>query len=374
MKIIIAGDVSLRDRTAACSWDEEDLQRSLAHVVPLIKGADHAVVNLESPVTNSDKPIAKDGPVLKNTSSVLKIIRYCGFDTVTLANNHIKDYGSQGVVDTLVHCKQDGLKYVGAGYNIKEARQPVVYSGEACKVGILNVCEHESSIAFEESAGAAPLDLANLFYDIKELQSKVDKVIVVIHGGSEHYQLPTPRMKRDYRLIADFGADVVVNHHQHCFSGYEVYHGKPILYGLGNFFFDNPYKRKDKWNDGLLLELELLQGKIDFRIIPYHQCDDSPIIEIKPFEDYRETLESLNAIISDDILLKESFDKLVESKRPLCPFLPYGNHYLRALYNRGYLPDGMSKQRKVQIENAVSCETHREVLLRSFEKELHDEQ
>ena len=212
-----------------------------------------------------------------------------------------------------------------------------------------------------------------MFYDIKDLHKEVDKVIVIIHGGCEHYQLPTPRMKRDYHLIVDFGADVIVNHHQHCYSGYEIYNGKPIFYGLGNFFFDNPRKRHDKWNEGLLLSLDISKDDTRFELIPYNQCDDEPVIKIKEYDAVKEKIEELNSIIADNKLLNEQFDKLVALKKPLYPLLPYGNHYLRALYARGYLPDGMTAKRKVMIENAISCETHREVLLRYFDNMLQHE-
>ena len=310
----------------------------------------------------------KDGPALKNPIESLSVLRDLGFNVVTLANNHLKDYGCQGVLDTFQSCREHGLMTVGAGANLSEARKPLVLKKGSLSIGILNMCEHESSIATETSAGAAPLELANIFYDIKELRKEVDKVIMIIHGGCEHYQLPTPRMKRDYRLIADFGADVIVNHHQHCFSGYEIYNGKPIFYGLGNYFFDNPLKRNDKWNEGLLLKLDISSEDTHFEIIPYNQCDKDPVINVKDYDEVKDKIDALNAIIADDKLLNEHFEKLVASKKPIHPFLPYGNHYLRGLYNRGYLPDGLSKSRKAKIENAISCETHRDVLLNYFEK------
>lgn len=373
MKLGIAGDLSLQDRAVRCNWDEAELKRSFDEISVLIKGCTHAIVNLESPVTNHDKPIVKDGPSLKNDVKVFDIIKHCGFDTVALANNHLKDYGFQGIIDTLLQCKINNINYIGAGNTVVEARQPLVYTEGGLKVGVLNVCEHESSIATNMSAGAAPVDLANLFYDIKELRKQVDKVIIIIHGGCEHYQLPTPRMKRDYHLIIDFGADVIVNHHQHCYSGYEIYNGKLIFYGLGNFFFDNPIKRHDKWNEALLLKLDITMDNTQFGLIPYNQCDDVPRIKVKDFEEVKGNIEELNAIIADDKQLNERFDQLVASKKPLYPFLPYGNHYLRALYNRGFLPDCMGNLRKVKMENVVSCETHREVLLRYFENMLKHE-
>ena len=93
--------------------------------------------------------------------------------------------------------------------------------------------------------------------------------------------------------------------------------------------------------------------------MPYNQCDKDPVIKLNKYDEVKDKIEELNAIIVDEKLLDDYFDMLVESKNPFCPYLPYGNHYLRALYNRVYLPDEMSGSRKVKIENAISCETHR---------------
>ena len=374
MRILIAGDLSLQNRAAQCQWDERQTNKSFAGVRRKVFECDSAIVNLESPITDCISPLLKDGPTLKNSTFALNIINSCGFRAVTLANNHLKDYGSQGVTDTIKACKENGILTVGAGECLADARRPMILEKDGLKIGILNVCEHESSVSTASTAGAAPLELANLFYDIRTLRMEVDKVIVIIHGGCEHYQLPTPRMKRDYHLIADFGADVIVNHHQHCYSGFETYNSVPIFYGLGNFFFDNPKKRHDKWNEGLLLELEITKDEIRFELIPYNQCDVDPVIMIREYEEVKDKIEEMNAIIADDNLLNEQFDRLVASKKPLYPFLPYGNHYLRALYNRGFLPDCMSVHRKVKIENAINCETHREVLQKYFENSLDTKQ
>lgn len=373
MKLLLVGDLSIQSRAAKKEWNATQLMRSFDGVRSLSKECDHSIVNLESPVTDSEIRIAKDGPTLKNPEVVFDIIKFCGFDTVTLANNHLKDFGSKGVTDTIERCNESNILFVGAGKNIEKAREHIIYEKEGIRIGLLNVCEHESSIAKFFSPGAAPYDLTNLFYDIEHLRGLVDKVIVIIHGGCEHYPLPTPRMKREYRLLIDFGADVIVNHHQHCYSGYEIYKGRPIFYGLGNFFFDNPHKINNRWNEGILLRLDITKEKTGFNLTPFSQCDIETNIEIHDYEDIRPNIDKLNEIIADDKLLNDSFDKLIASKKPLSPFLPYGNHYLRALYNRGLLPDGMTEHRKVFIENAISCETHREVLLHYFENYLHND-
>ncbi len=367
MRLLIAGDLTIQDRAAKINWDSAALQRSFGEVKGIIERCDHALVNLESPITENSEPYLKDGPTLKNPYEVFDVVRYCGFDTLTLANNHLKDYGCQGVIDTIAFSKQAGLNVVGAGIDIAEARKPLILDEDNCfKVGIINVCEHESSIASVE-AGANPLDLGNLFYDILDLKNKVDRVIVVIHGGREHYQFPTPRMKKAYHLIADYGADVVVNHHQHCYSGFELYKGKPIFYGLGNFFFDRSSKRNDKWNEGLLLQLDLTKDNVDFRLVPYKQCNGEPVIKCIYYDDIKCSIEELNMIIESDNKLENEFLRLVSSSKPLWPFIPLKAKPFRALYVRGFLPEMLSKKAKVVMRNAISCETHREVLMKFFD-------
>ena len=374
MRIIIAGDLTLQDRSARIKWDERNLQHAFLAVRELIGESDHAIVNLESPVTDCTTPILKDGPTLKNPAVVFDIIRYCGFDIATLANNHLKDYGSQGVMDTIHRCKGHNIVPIGAASRLEVARKPLVLSQHGRdRIGIINVCEHESSIATKNNAGANPLDLVNLYYDIKMLKDQVDKVVVIIHGGREHYQLPTPRMKREYHLLIDYGADVIVNHHQHCYSGYEIYSGKPIFYGLGNFFFDRASKRNNNWNEGLLLQLDIDNDKTDFKLIPYEQCNEKAAVKILDEEKEKYKLEKLNAIIMDDRLLESEFERYVQASKIMSPLLPFGNKVMRSLYYRGLLPSFVSIKNKVLIENTVSCETHREVLLTYLKNQIHNE-
>ena len=213
----------------------------------------------------------------------------------------------------------------------------------------------------------------NLYYDIRALKKKTDKVIVIIHGGREHYNLPTPRMNREYHLIADYGADVIVNHHQHCYSGYEIYDGKPIFYGLGNFFFDRAGKRNDKWNQGLLLKLDINKSCCNFDLIPYEQCNEDSVVKLMDYNEVKQELDVLNKIIADDRLLEDSFLMLTLNSKPLYPFLPFGSRMLRSLYYRGLLPRFISRKNMALMENSVSCETHREILMNYLINKIHNE-
>ena len=202
MKLIIAGDLTLQDRAFRRIWNDQELERAFFSVRNLTRDYDYAIVNLESPVTDCNMPIVKDGPSLKNPAKVFDIMRYCGFGIATLANNHLRDYGDQGVMDTIHRCKGHSIMPIGAGSCMKTARKPLALGRPGRgEIGIINVCEHESSIASSVDAGANPFDLSNLYYDIRGLKEKTDKVIVIIHGGREHYNLPTP--KNETRVSSD---------------------------------------------------------------------------------------------------------------------------------------------------------------------------
>lgn len=115
MRLLIAGDLTLQDRAVRTNWNEAALQNAFAGIKKIAEGCDHTIVNLESPVTECKKAIVKDGPSLKNLPVVKDIIKFCGFDIVTLANNHLKDYGCQGVLDTITFCQKNGIQTIGAG-------------------------------------------------------------------------------------------------------------------------------------------------------------------------------------------------------------------------------------------------------------------
>lgn len=280
MKILIAGDFCPQARVAHL-LQKEEYQAVLGDVKEIVSDADYSIVNFECPVTyGGEEPIDKCGMNLQCAEEGAKAVKWVGFDCVTLANNHFYDYGEKGVDSTLKALSKYGIDSVGGGKNLSEASDILYKEIAGEKLAVINCCEHEFSIATKTSGGANPLNPIQQFYKIKEAREAADYMIVIVHGGNEYYQLPSPRMKETYRFFIDAGADVVVNHHQHCFSGYEVYNGKPIFYGLGNFCFDEDNNYGKIWNEGYMVELNMLPNSPSFNIIPYVQCDDKPSVHL----------------------------------------------------------------------------------------------
>lgn len=367
MKVLIAGDFCPQNRVADL-FDSDDFSSVLGDVRPIITDSDYSIVNLECPVTNGgEMPIAKCGPNLHCSRKSVEALKWGGFKCVTLANNHFFDYGEDGVENTLAACKANGIEIVGGGRNFHEAS--IVLYKEICgkTLAIINCCEHEFSIATGTRGGSNPLNPVRQFYAIREAREKADFVLVIVHGGHEHFQLPTPRMQETYRFFVDAGADAVVNHHQHCYSGYELYRDKPIFYGLGNFCFDKGYYLNDKWHEGYMVLFNFGDNSA-FEIIPYCQCSEQARIKLLKRHFYDDELKRLNAIISDPKNLSKTIALYYESCVQYYSeiFEPCNNRYYLACKRRGWLPSLINGNRKLRAENYICCEAHRDKLIYYF--------
>lgn len=368
MNILIAGDFCPCSRTAELIEQGND-DEMLRSVVPYTRQCDLSMLNFECPIVEHEAmPIIKHGPNLKCSAKALKCIKDSGFNMVTLANNHFYDYGEVGVFDTLSALDSEQILHVGAGKNLAEANQVYYFTRQEETIAIINCCEHEFSIATEHRGGTNPFNPIQQFYAIQDSKKNANYVIVIVHGGHEHYQLPTPRMVETYRFYIDAGADLVVNHHQHCYSGYEVYSGKPIFYGLGNFCFDlNNVNNPGIWNEGYMVKLSLQVGNIQFETIPYTQCGKVPSVQImgnKQCQHFEVEIERLNALIANKEKLKESHERFMISTMSgfKLALAPYSNRWFRGAFSRGWLPSFLTKKRLLSLKNYLDCESHRERL------------
>lgn len=374
MKILIAGDFCPMNRVQE-AFDKKDFT-ALEAMKPFIDSADYTIVNFECPVVVGDsaKPIKKNGPRLKTSPNAIEALQYAGFDCVTLANNHFRDFGNEGCDTTIKLLKEANIDYVGGGHNLAEAQQVLYKQLGNKRLAVVNFCENEFSIATEKHAGSAPLDTVDNYNQITEARKNADFVLVIVHGGHEHYQLPSPRMKKLYRHFVTLGADAVVNHHQHCYSGYEYFNGKPIVYGLGNFCFDEDVNQAAIWYEGYCVEVDINNSEI--KLIPYKQCDE--VAKVRPIEDinyhiFNQRIAELNTIISNDEMLQTEFDKWVErcAKYKMITFAPYFHRYLNAAASRGWIPMKLKSKLAGSLLNHIACESHRDITIMVMNRKLN---
>lgn len=377
MRVLIAGDFCAINRVNPVIA-EGRFSLLFDEVKPIISNADLSVVNFEFPVIGKQSltsPIKKSGPNLSGSIKSIEALKYAGFDACTLANNHILDQGKQCCIQTKTSIEFAGIKTVGVGKDLEDAGKALYIESKGEIIAIINCCEHEFSIATEESTGANPLNPVRQFNQIQEARTKADYVLVIVHGGHEHFQLPSPRMQETYRFFIDAGADAVVNHHQHCYSGYEFYNGKPIFYGLGNFLFDWNSTKRTPWNEGYMLELDTkLSGKDSYKLYPYVQCFEEPTIRLLGNQDkanFNKRIEEFNEVISEPSKLKAAINNYysLSSKGILSMLEPFSCRLLRKL-TLGVFPSFVNSNRIPVILNLVECEAHRDKLIYALKQGL----
>lgn len=375
MRVLIAGDYCPKDRISD-ALVKDGFEYVLGDIKPIVSQADYAIVNLECPICyGSEEPIQKIGPNLKCLEKGMEAVRWSGFDCVTLANNHFSDYGEEGIINTLNACRKNDLDAVGGGVDLEEASRVFYKVVKGKTLAIINCCEHEFSIASKSKAGSNPLNPIRQYYAIKEARNKADYILVIVHGGHEMWQLPSPRMQETYRFFIDAGADAVVNHHQHCFSGYEYYKGRPILYGLGNFCFDEEGYLPDLWCYGFMVCICFPEER-KIELYPYKQCAKEPKVTLlHDRSEFDIKMNNLNKTISSfERLQNEAYSFWERNSRSIyMAFEPYSGRILRRLYMRGLLPSFMREKRRMKLLNMFQCESHRDMVLHVLKKkEKHE--
>lgn len=387
MNINFFGDFCQEGRTKRFSLD--DYAHSWGSLSGLLASGDYNIVNLEcAPDIRRGREILKVGPHLACSETALWALKKSGFHCLALANNHFADYGPDSVIDSIQLIDSIGFDHVGAGDCLLSARKPLMVSIGEKTVAIVNCCEHEFTLADENKAGCNPLDPISQFEAIRNASRNADYVIVFVHGGSEHYELPTPRMQSSYRYFIDCGADLVVNCHQHLFSGFEYYQDKPIVYGLGNFFFDSLERQDTPWNYGYVLHVSI-EDKLTIELFPYKQCNGEPVVELLDDEERRVfdiKISQLNSVIQDPLELRLAYDKWVKDKGPSYLY-PLASKTQKGFVSRKWdrakqiifnkkAPQNkdLTRAQQLMLYSFTNCESHRDVFLSVLSKQLGREQ
>lgn len=253
MKITIFGDICPTKDTQA-AFDRGDAEVIFGDALAEIESSDIVIGNLECAVTDNPKPIEKAGPVLYTSTKSMETLK--GFDALNIANNHIRDCGDEGVMTAIETCQKLGIKTVGAGRNMQEARKPLVIEKCGKRIGLMSFAEQEFNIATDSRPGACYLDLYDDFDRIREFRKTVDYLIILYHGGIEYFPYASPELSRKCRKMVDCGADLVTCQHSHCIGTIENYKDATIVYGQGNSVFGYR-KGNDTWNQGLLLQVKI---------------------------------------------------------------------------------------------------------------------
>ena len=231
------GDIMLGERLAQ-ALAEQPPAWLFENVQPLFLTADALVGNLECPLLDS-QPSRKSQavtPLRAPVGSSLAALRAGGFSALCLANNHILDFGQEGLNSTLDGLRMAGLKLFGAGRNLQEAQAPLRLDYKELKLSLLGFCPSYNASA--ETGGTAPYNVRSICSLVEEERKHANVVVVSLHCGVEYSDYPTPRFVREARRILKAGAQVILGHHPHVVQGVERHRESIIAYSLGNFAFD----------------------------------------------------------------------------------------------------------------------------------------
>ena len=260
------GDLLL-DRGIRIVMERKGKDYSLKEIGKYLAKQDIVLCNLEGPLSYRGEMLKKKY-VFRGDPSLIDMLQEFGINVFSLANNHIMDYGKLALMDTINLIKSAELYPVGAGENQVEALTPVIIEKKGLLIAFF------ASLGFplsreeicSDAAGPCQVRLDDLISLIQEIRDQVNLIIVSFHWGFEYSSLPHTHQIEDAHQLIDAGADLIIGHHPHVIQAIEKYHGKYILYSLGNFLFD---QHDDEGKDSFLFSCILgKEGLIDPHIVP----------------------------------------------------------------------------------------------------------
>lgn len=277
------GDIMLGRRVGA--RHRADPGAPLKPLAKRLAAAEITVGNFESTLSTAGSP-TQGGDSFAASPRVIPGLRAAGFDLLSLANNHVGDYGDRALRQTLDRFAAAKIDTVGAGRDLSAARRPVVIQRDGVRVGFIAVDSiGESPAATRNRAGTnrlnmpprtGPLDrsaLRRISSDIRSLNKRVDVVIVLTHWGTQYTHRPEPSQRVAARAFAAAGAALVIGGHPHWVQGFDMAGSTAVVHSLGNFVFDMDFQTKTR--EGIFLEVVLWGGAVKaVEPVPY-VIDDS---------------------------------------------------------------------------------------------------
>ncbi len=247
--LIAVGDIMLSRNVEQKMISKNDWLYPFRETHQITTTGDIVFGNLESPLIEG--PIVQTGQMsFRANPKAVEGLKFGGFNILSLANNHMKNQGSQGIERTIEVLNEKGLKHVGAGLNAEQARQPAILEINGIKFGFLAYLDSAFTPASYEAttsrSGSPFMNEQTLIDDLKKLKPRVDVMIVSMHAGAEYMLTPNEKQKNFAHTAIDHGASLVIGHHPHVVEPIERYNDGYILYSLGNFVFDQMWSEETR--------------------------------------------------------------------------------------------------------------------------------
>jgi poly-gamma-glutamate synthesis protein (capsule biosynthesis protein) len=278
--VAFAGDINLADNwdnMQYCSTTENGIYDCISpELIQMMRDADITCINNEFTFSTRGAPLKNKVYTFRAHPSNVGILKEMGVDIVSLANNHVYDYGKESLIDTMATLEQAGIEYVGAGHDLDEAMEPVYFEVQGKTVAFVAASRAEKYKMTPQATKDSPgilrcYDTALFKQVIKKARENSDYVIAYVHWGTEFtHKLEDVQLSTGKEYL-DAGADIVIGAHPHRLQGIEFYKGKPIIYSLGNFWFN------DETVDTVLLKIRFFgndtEEYLELKVVPAIQAD-----------------------------------------------------------------------------------------------------
>lgn len=309
--ICFAGDVSIAEgaiTTSNLDASENGIYDCISsELVDIMQEADVMCLNNEFTYSTNGSPMAGKAYTFRAAPTRVSVLNELGVDLVGMANNHVYDYGTQALLDTFDTLDEAGILYFGAGHDLEEAMKPVYMDIDGKTVAFVAASRAEKNKMTPEATETTPgilrcYDTTKFKEVIAEADENADFVIAYVHWGTEYSTVLEEAQTTTGKEYLDAGADVVIGAHPHCLQGMEYYDGKPIIYSLGNFWFNS------KTLDTMLIQLHFTgnneAGQLQATVVPAVQTGGKTYYlneaeEKQELYDYLESI-SINVVIDDD--------------------------------------------------------------------------
>lgn len=250
VSISVAGDLCLEeDGYVIDKYDEvNDLEQCISpEILEITRSADIFCLNHEYTVSDRGEALEGKYYTFRAKPERMKLLNEMGTDLVFLANNHIYDFGEEAMLDTMDHLDEAGIRYTGGGRDLDEAKKPSYFIINGMKIGFVAASNAEKTkytpAATENSAGILEAYDTELFNEvIREASKECDYLVAYIHWGPEDENQYASYQTEQGKEFLDSGADIVVGGHPHVLQGIEYIDRKPVVYSMGDFWFNDETK------------------------------------------------------------------------------------------------------------------------------------
>lgn len=314
--VCFAGDINLAEgwsTTVYLDQQENGIYDCISEeLTDIMNAADIMCLNNEFTYSTGGAPLAGKAYTFRALPERVEVLHQLGVDAVTLANNHVYDYGKEALLDTFAVLQEAGIPYFGAGHDLEEAMTPLYLEADGKTIALVGASRAEKNRMTPQATETEPGILrcydTTLYKEaIAEAKANADFCIAFVHWGTE-YSFDLEQVQLDTgKEYLDAGADVVIGAHSHCLQGMEFHEGKPIIYSLGNYWFN------EKTLDTMLVQLRISgnadRSNIEVEIIPAVQTGCRTIYaeqeeEQRRIFDFLEEI-SINVEITDEGIARE---------------------------------------------------------------------